>query len=55
MIFFLRSASSIIYTLEVRKMNAQWWALLFRAFICEPFVARMARMATAGICGCTTS
>jgi hypothetical protein len=48
MIFFLRSAMSIADTLEVRKLNAQLWALFFRAFIYEPVVTRMVWPTTAG-------
>ena len=48
MIFFLRSTISVGNALDVRKLNAHGWALLFRAFIYEPFVNRIARMATTG-------
>ena len=46
MIYFLRSTMSVVNALDMRKFNAHGWALLFRAFIYEPFVDRMARIAT---------
>jgi hypothetical protein len=46
--FFFRSAMSIADTFEVRKLNAQLWALFFRAFIYEPVVTRTVRLTTAG-------
>jgi hypothetical protein len=48
MIFFLRSTMSVVNGLDVRKFNAHGWTLIFRAFIYEPFVDGMARMATKG-------
>jgi hypothetical protein len=55
MIFFFRSAMSIADTLEVRKLNAQLWALFFRAFIYEPVVTQMVWLTTVGSWGCATS
>jgi hypothetical protein len=46
MIFLLHFALSIADSLELRKLNARGWTLLFCAFISEPFLTWKTRMAT---------
>jgi hypothetical protein len=46
MIFLLHFALSIADSLELRKLNARGWTLLFCTFISEPFLTWKTRMAT---------